>query len=396
MTPHLKVDIVILGGGIAGLWTLSRLRALKFQAILLEPYALGHGQTLCAQGIIHGGTKYSVHQTLSQIGQDIKEMPTRWRNCFNGTGEIDLSSVKLLSTHQHLWVPPSLRGKFVGFLTSKMMRSRVNKLKRGSYPEVFQPDEFQGEVYQLDEPVVDVHSLMSRLREINLPYLGQISPLMKFEGHTFITDALHITANTFILTAGEANRLLNPHVSMQLRPLHMLMLKNMPHLLYAHCVDEQFRPQLSITSHEDEDRNIIWYLGGEIAEQGNHQTSRIVAESGLRQIQQLLPWLDLSRVSWQTKMISRAEYQQVNGKIPPGPYVHEENGFITAWPTKLAYAPLLADRIIERLNMRSHPSHGDFNLHHFLPPPSVGKTPWAEGQWHLYPSPLVGKEGGFQ
>ena len=53
--PH-STDIVVFGGGIAGLWLLNRLRDEGYDAILLEADGLGAAQTLASQGIIHGGT----------------------------------------------------------------------------------------------------------------------------------------------------------------------------------------------------------------------------------------------------------------------------------------------------------------------------------------------------
>ena len=50
-------DIVIFGGGIAGLWLLNRLQQQGLDVILLESAGLGGGQSLASQGIIHGGLK---------------------------------------------------------------------------------------------------------------------------------------------------------------------------------------------------------------------------------------------------------------------------------------------------------------------------------------------------
>ena len=61
----MHADVVIVGGGIAGLWILSALRAEGYQTILLEKDALGAGQTLASQGIIHGGTKYALTGKLT-------------------------------------------------------------------------------------------------------------------------------------------------------------------------------------------------------------------------------------------------------------------------------------------------------------------------------------------
>ena len=57
--PH-STDIVVFGGGIAGLWLLNRLRDEGNDAILLEADGLGAAQTLASQGIIHGGLKYAL------------------------------------------------------------------------------------------------------------------------------------------------------------------------------------------------------------------------------------------------------------------------------------------------------------------------------------------------
>ena len=57
----IKLNTVIFGGGIAGLWTLNLLKARGYTNIaLLETNTLGHKQTGLSQGIIHGGIKYAL------------------------------------------------------------------------------------------------------------------------------------------------------------------------------------------------------------------------------------------------------------------------------------------------------------------------------------------------
>ena len=386
MNPRkLNVDIAILGGGIAGLWLLTRLRQQGYQAVLLETAALGQGQTLSAQGIIHGGTKYAVARALTGIAASIKQMPRRWRDCLAGRGEIDLQAVQLLSPHQYLWVPASLRGKFVGFLTSKLMQSRVEKLKSAEFPQVFQHEDFRGEVYRLDEPVLHVKSLLTALRLLNLPFLGKLSGAEQLHwegGHLKDTgQQLIINAQRFILTAGAGNAALNSSAQMQSRPLKMLMLKNMPLPLYAHCVDSQFKPHLSITSHFDPAGKIIWYLGGEVAESGVEQTDAEVYAYGRHLIHELLPWLDLTSIQWQTHAIARSEAWQMSGKIPAGPYVSENGHLITAWPTKLAYAPLLADQVLRLIKKTNILPNRDYPLHDYFQVPKVGVLPWEDVAW---------------
>ena len=79
MTLRYSTDIVILGGGIAGLWLLNRLYSEGYQPLLIETKALGSGQTLASQGIIHGGLKYALSGSLTGAANVIADMPRRWR-----------------------------------------------------------------------------------------------------------------------------------------------------------------------------------------------------------------------------------------------------------------------------------------------------------------------------
>src|SRR5699024_8594296 len=101
--PALTPDIVIFGGGIAGLWLINRLQARGFQCLLLETDTLGGAQTLASQGIIHGGLKYALGGGLSNESEAIAGMPDRWRGAIAGQDNIDLRGVRVLADTQHLW-----------------------------------------------------------------------------------------------------------------------------------------------------------------------------------------------------------------------------------------------------------------------------------------------------
>ena len=82
----LRYDMVIIGGGIAGLWTLAQSRSRGLNAILFEKGALGQGQTISSQGIIHGGSKYALAGSISRATSMISDMPDIWRNALNSNG----------------------------------------------------------------------------------------------------------------------------------------------------------------------------------------------------------------------------------------------------------------------------------------------------------------------
>ncbi|WP_315982209.1 FAD-dependent oxidoreductase [Aliamphritea spongicola] len=116
----IHTDLIILGGGIAGLWLLNRLRTQGYQAVLLETDELGGGQSIRSQGIIHGGTKYALNGALTQAANAIADMPARWKQCLQGNGEVDLSSAEVLSEAHYLWSKGSLASKMTTFLPVKL------------------------------------------------------------------------------------------------------------------------------------------------------------------------------------------------------------------------------------------------------------------------------------
>ena len=146
--PAINIDVAIVGGGIAGLWLLARLREQGYGAVLIESDRLGSGQTICAQGIIHGGAKYSLHGQLSASAQAIAGMPALWRRCLSGAGEIDLREAQLLAEHQYLWATCAPTSRLTAFFASKLMRSRMEKVA-DDLPVALQHPEFRCATYRL-------------------------------------------------------------------------------------------------------------------------------------------------------------------------------------------------------------------------------------------------------
>ncbi|MBF2983044.1 FAD-dependent oxidoreductase, partial [Pseudomonas aeruginosa] len=75
MPQALSTDILIVGGGIAGLWLNARLRRAGYATVLVESASLGGGQSVKSQGIIHGGAKYALHGALTGASEAIADMP---------------------------------------------------------------------------------------------------------------------------------------------------------------------------------------------------------------------------------------------------------------------------------------------------------------------------------
>ncbi|HSW92789.1 MAG TPA: FAD-dependent oxidoreductase [Gammaproteobacteria bacterium] len=368
MNKTVETDIAIIGGGITGLWLLNQLRQEGYSVMLLESATLGGEQTHKAQGIIHGGVKYALHGVMTKASESIATMPDVWQSCFRGEGPIDLRDVPVLSHHQYLWTTAALTSRLAGFFASFTLKGNVKSLDHSEFPAIFQHPEFKGQVYSLDEMVIDVHALIRELVKPNQDVIFKIDPvqenqlqfdehnrLVSFEIHAAPMQPLFLKAKKYIFAAGAGNgvilkKLTGQSVDMQLRPLHMVIAKHdFSDEVYAHCVGLGMTPRVTITTHRTADGKYAWYIGGQLAEEGVKRDAAEQIALARQELQELFPWLDFSNVEFATFMVSRAEAMQPGGKRPDSCHVEEIENHIVTWPTKLAFAPLLAERVIQCL-----------------------------------------------
>jgi glycerol-3-phosphate dehydrogenase len=393
-----QADVAIFGGGIAGLWLLARLRNAGFNAVLLETRTLGAGQTHYAQGIIHGGTKYALTGSVGSSANAIADMPRIWRDCLAGTGELDLREVKILSPFQYMWSTEKLTSRLAGFFASHLMRSRTKPLDKDEQPVVFQTGQFKGQVYRLEEPVLDTASLIKALAQ---PHESEIWPVHGAQNIHFgstgklgTPPAVQLTAPTgqsvklqtkrLVLAAGKGNQALLAALNrsqpvMQLRPVHMVMMRGL--LLdgvFAHCIGMTDKPRITITTHKDRNGQTVWYLGGQLAEDGVQRTPLAQLDAARSELTDILPWLDFSAVQWASLLIDRAEPRQPGSKRPDNAFVEEQDGIITAWPVKMALAPMLAQNTINLLKQGGVTPGTPNDTFMWPERPSFAPLPWDE------------------
>ncbi|MBW8454419.1 MAG: FAD-dependent oxidoreductase [Pseudomonas sp.] len=356
MPESLSTDVLIVGGGVAGLWLNARLRRLGFATLLVDKGALGGGQSVKSQGIIHGGTKYALSGALTGASEAIADMPRRWREALEGKGELDLSGVRLLSDAHYLWSPGTLAGNLTSFFASKAVRSRVGQVKGDELPPALQHPRFKGKVYRLSELVLDVPSLIARLAELagdSLLACERIEPLLDDNELVGLrVDGREIRAQRIVFSAGGGTAELLASLglqqpAMQRRPLHMVIVKA-PTLkpLYAHCLGGGTKPRITVTSHPTADGEWLWYLGGGLAEAdgvARDEATQIAAAK--KELAELVPWIDLYSAQWATLRIDRAEPAQSALARPDNAFLAEQGRLLVGWPTKLALSPDFSDRV---------------------------------------------------
>ena len=362
-SPTLHIDVAILGGGIAGLWALNLLRQQGFSAALFEADALGSGQTIGSQGIIHGGIKYALGGALTPGSEAIAAMPATWRDCLQGRGAVDLRSCKLLSEACYLWSTGGTGSRLNGFLASKLIRGRVEALQPADYPPPLQHPDYRGSVYRLPDPVVDVSSLLETLRK---PHAQSI---FKIDWRTAVLQRHHrlarlelpqacIEAQCLLLTAGSGNETLIRSLdaggpSMQRRPLQQVLVKHeYDQPLFGHCIGRKPSPRLTISSHHTQDGQPLWYLGGDLATAAAGEAPDRLIQRAREEVRTLLPWIDLGNCEWSTLSLDRAEPQQTRKRRPAGAFLAAVDGIdnaLVAWPGKLALVPRLGEQLLGTL-----------------------------------------------
>lgn len=388
MTQH-TAQIAIIGGGISGLWLLNSLRNAGYDAVLFEKNALGSQQTFASQGMIHGGIKYALGGFTTPASETIASMPTVWRDCIAGRGPVDLKDLNLLSDDYFLFSDGSLSSKVTGFFASKSLRGRISALSRADYPAVFADEKFKGSLYQLQDIVIDTPALIAKLAQQQANYIYRAEPDVRSNDgvvtHLQLPNNQSIKADRYIFAAGSGNANLLKGTAlersqMQTRPLQQVMLKGRLPAIYAHAVSLKTvaKPRVTFTTHPASDGDNVWYLGGNLAEQGVGMTPGKLIDFAKRELKDLLPWIDLNNTQWATLDIDRAEPAQKENNRPDHPFLKCAENSLVTWPTKLTLVPMLADMVLKEI--ASSPSmpqpQAQVGSYPNLSLAKIAKTPW--------------------
>ncbi len=395
----MRLDALIFGGGAAGLWLLDRLSRDGHHVLLLEANALGAGQTVASQGIIHGGLKYTLSGLLTKSAKNIREMPTIWRDSLLGRVTPNLSQTRLRSGCCYLWQTDSLSSR-AGMIGARFgLQVTPESISIDERPEALK--NVYGTVARLPEQVIAPRSFIQDLAfqyrdrilqidakrglEFELDSPGEVSAVKLTSPRDGSTLTLH--PRQVIFTAGAGNARLRQMAGlsadvMQRRPLHMVLVRgNLPEL-NGHCLDGA-KTRVTITSEIDAEGRMVWQIGGQIAEEGVNFDSAALTERAKSELSIVLPGIDFRQTEWSTYTIDRAEGATANGGRPESIQVLCAGNVTTGWPTKLVLAPVLAQEIASRASSPYFSASFDTTPFVNWPHPEVALLPWDEAgrQW---------------
>jgi glycerol-3-phosphate dehydrogenase len=397
----MELNWLIFGGGVSGLWLLDETLRHGDSALLVEPYQLGHGQTVGSQGIIHGGFKYVFGgwRKLLQPVDPIREMPRIWKECLSGQRQPDLSETRLRATECHIWWTSKLAGS-VGLLGTRfLLHASPQRIRREFYPDPLK--ECRGTVAVLPEPVIATDSLIAELSRRHRNHILKINPKngaefllrsagrvdrIRLFGNDDRADTLEVAPRHVVFTAGEGNEALREQVGlpphrMQRRPLQMVMVRGNLPVLNGHCADGG-HPRVTITSDTDSAGRTVWQVGGQLAEEAVKMNETEAIKYAYSELNAVLPGVRFDDAEWSTYRINRAEALTKNGHRPRDVQVFREGNVITAWPTKLVFAPRLAEKVLSLCSEPSGNSSVDMSIFETWERPAGANPPWeCEREW---------------
>lgn len=380
MTGKVDLDVLVVGGGIAGLWILDRLLAAGFDAALIERQALGAGQTMAAQGIIHGGTKYAVESGGGKAAAAVAGMPAHWRSLLKGAASPAFDPEALLAD-RHLLVTGGIGME----IAARLVTANSRRLATKDWPALLASAPGSRRVIALDEPVVDVRSIVSSFAVRHASRIRRVEAVALEQNENGASVTLRgprgrpgrLRASLVIAAAGAGTAMLLPGARQQSRPLHMVMARNAPAALFAHWISGRGRPRLTLTSHA-RDNGHVWYCGGDLAERGIAQAPDDLVIRAKEELERALGPAAVSGLRYATYRIDRIEGAVRGGKRPDGPVLQPLGRALAVWPTKLALAPAAAADVLGWVRRQIAPREGAGLALGDWPKADVASPPWAE------------------
>jgi hypothetical protein len=277
------------------------------------------------------------------------------------------------------------------------LRVAPENLTAGEIPEVLEG--CPGTVAKLNEQVMSPPSLIANLFERNrdaiLKYdvntgcelqtadAGEIRRIaLSRDG----SDELVLEPDSVVFAAGSGNAVLRERAglsasAMQLRPLHMVLVRGDLPDLNGHCIDGS-KTRVTITTDRDMQGRTVWQIGGQVSEDGVGMERDELIAHVRAELAKVLPALNQDSLEWGTYRVDRAEQQTPGTKRPESFGILHEGNMLTVWPTKLVLAPVVAEAVAGEVLCQHQLSESHRETLAEWPRPPIALPPWEiVGNW---------------
>lgn len=350
-----KVDNLIIGGGITGLMLLEYLKhETSGTTILVERTACGTGQSIASQGIIHMGWKYLLDDTIPQGAEKMELSGSYLRNAVSYLTGQRKDVLYLWGHTENSW--------------RRIERACWRMQANPKYPTAMYDVRAMGRfpfVADTEETVVSMPSLLKSLLDKHRGRVWRGEAVV--DGNlTVVTD--RVTGATVEVDAGHriwcsgAGLDAAGYTTVR-RPVHMGMVSGILPVFNGHYVEDGVDgPSITITTVA----NNTWLIGGRVAEKVGHDLT-VYREA----VRRALPALNLNGLRWSSFDVDRVELPREQWALEPQVVVNGKD--IVATPTKMAMVYGLCWKVLEAIGGSGGRSHlPDW------PSPEVTTPPWEE------------------
>lgn len=412
----MSADVLIVGGGIQGLWILKRIQDWNKQharshaplnAILVEHRQLGSAQSGHSHGFLHSGYTYK-QQALAERISATRAIWDEWLQQNPVPHERDLAiygfdSAPEATRYEEIWKSSGLAPESV------RPRDLPDVLRDGSVVNAYRTQEFAMDcrwlVQQLAKPLENHISRINLVESIHVSNHTEFSPQIS-SIDLEISDActLKVRVGVLVLAAGWGNqqlldlaasgrRQLRSRVAdqQQLRLSHMLLIEGPSDLLPPFTGIFPNRDGVFVVSRRLKDTT-IWMVSDHRSEALIEPANLLDDDAGpwlprlLLNLRDLAPsvFKDFDRFRWAVYSAAKAE-PRAHGALPEQMAI-EQFGFknlFTVWPVKFSLAPHHAEKLVESI----HEVLGNVRLPHDSPTWTSYRraVPIADEKWTKCP-----------
>jgi glycine/D-amino acid oxidase-like deaminating enzyme len=386
--PQLRLDTLVIGGGMTGLWALDHLLRSGHRTALLESHALGSGETIASQGVIRSGFSGSSHRRGRK-----DEHRRRWREALAGEKPPALTRTRLRSDYCHLFWPSPRRGlKGVSWRRGRHDRNG-SIIPVDERPAILQS--CPGRVIRIDEQVIEPTTLVQDLADRNRPALLKIdagsglefdpSPGTGFGVVRLLNpqtgEPLDIACTHLVLAAGCGNDSLRNHLGLGAaqtigRRDRLYMARGSLTSLNGHAM-QPGRETMTITSTWDCGDQVIWQIGGPGIRAFRHLDRPAAHHAVAQRLGTILPGVDLSSMVVRSYDVDRVRRRSWR-RLPPSGFLQRSGSVTTIWTPPLALLPAVVDHLVDSLEP---PSPGSDEPLPMWPRPDISLPPWESMPW---------------
>jgi hypothetical protein len=355
-----EVDVLIAGGGIAGLLVAKNLSDLGYRCMLLESTAVASEQSGHSHGYLHRGYIYLDSEALVRELRGAKEA---WSDLISDQRSQHTNCSYIGFENRQVAVQASQTWNNCGLVINNLPSKRWPKsLMASNLSVVCRTDEQSFNIPQLLE------NLLPHLRSVHL-ITGSVERLSTGDSVDRCADIMvdgkprRVRARFVILAAGTGNSRILSNTIGRFRSLpttrtsFMMVIRGSALQPLSLILPEHQFYGLFLVSRRTKD-DVVWLIsnylsyGGLCDERGT--AGRTWATATLRTLDLIFPHLRRKRLLWGQYAAPKAEFRRDPEKLP-GNTAIEKLGFenvLALWPTKLTLGPIIARRVQDHVVAR--------------------------------------------